>query len=469
MKKNMMVWLLALALGGSLLATAAFAGESADSRAPEESQEEAQTGEADAAEAPRTEGDTGETAEQEPPTTGKETAPVQEGTLTTGGFNPELSVLQPDPAGQLSFGNMESRMRENNLQILALQGNIDTIEDIDYDELYEDLRQQLNEIAKAQWGLVTIPPGMVGEYERDKTYDQLEQAYDAVREKFDAIKEGDMQKDNADLVRQLTNLQDQIVVAGESTYIALQAMEIQEEQLQRQLAALNRTTEEMELRYQMGQVSALQLQQTKAGRSQLQSGLETLRMNIRSLKTQLEQLIGAQQTGEIVLGAVPEVREKQLAAMDLEKDLLAYQAKSYDLYDAAKTLEDAQETYKDDASEYGYNEEKYGFRAAKRTWETAQYTYNNTLQTYELKFRALYAQVLDNKQVLDSARVSLECEKASYAAAELRYQQGTISENALLDAKDSLQQAEETVRIASNELFSSYNTYRWAVERGVLN
>ena len=461
MKKRLTAWLLVLALGGSLLATAAFAGEKAGDAVPAGEQAEM---------AAETQEDPSAEAWQIAQTTGEATAPVPEEGSLPGGYNPELSVLQPDPAGQISFANVESRMREGNLQILALQGNIDTIEDIDHDELYKDLREQLNKIAQAQWGLVMAPADMVGgEYEKGKTYDQLDQAYDAVREKFDAIKDGKMQEDNADLVRQLKNLQDQIVVAGESTYIALQALEVQEGQLQRQLAALNRTVEEMELRYQMGQVSALQLQQTKAGRTRLTSGLETLRMNVRSLKMQLEQLIGAGQTGEIVLGKVPEVTDKQLAALDLEADLLTYKARSYDLYAAANTLEDAQETYKDDAAEYGYNEKKYEFRTAKRTWETAQYTYNNTLQSYELKFRTLYAQVQDYKQILDAAKVSLECEKASCAAAQLRYEQGTISANALLDAKDSLREAEEKVQTASNDLFSSYNTYRWAVEHGVLN
>ena len=458
MKKRLTAWLLVLALGCSLLATAAFAGEKAGDAVPAEDQ------------TTETQADPAEETSQTTQTTGEATAPVPEEGIVTGGYNPELSVLQPDPAGRISFANVESRMREGNLQILALQGNIDTIEDIDYDKMYEDLREQLNEIASQQWGLVMAPAEMVGgEYEKGKTYDQLDQAYDAVREKFDAIKDGEMQKDNADLVRQLKNLQDQIVVAGESTYIALQALEVQEGQLQRQLAALNRTVEEMELRYQMGQVSALQLQQTKTGRTQLASGLETLRMNVRSLKTQLEQLIGAEQTGEIVLGKVPEVTDKQLAAMDLETDLLTYKAKSYDLYDAAKTLEDAQETYKDDADKYGYNEKKYEFRTARRTWETAQYTYNNTLQNYELKFRTLYAQVQDYKQIYDAAKVSLECEKASCAASELKYKQGTISQNALLDARDSLKEAEEKVQSAAGDLFSSYNTYRWAVEHGVLN
>ena len=467
MKKRSIALLLALALVLSLCAVTAAAGEKAEDKA------EAQTSESAAAEnGEAAEGETGEATEEaeepEPPSLAGPDAEPETDPET--GEVIESVLIEPDAVGTVSYANVERRMRENNLQILALQGNIDTIEDIDYDKMYEDLRKQLNQIAQAQWGLVLAPAEFVGgEYEKGKSYDQLDQAYDAVREKFDAIKDGDMQKDNADLVRQLKNLQDQIVVAGESTYIALQALEVQEGQLQRQLAALNRTVEEMELRYQMGQVSALQLQQTKAGRTQLTSGLETLRMNIRSLKAQLEQLIGAEQTGEITLGAVPEVREKDLAAMDLEKDLLTYKAKSYDLYAAAKTLEDAQETYKDDASKYGYNAEKYEFRTARRTWEAAQYTYNNTLQTYELKFRTLYAQVQDYKQIYDAAKVSLACEQSSCAASELKYKQGTISRNALLDARDSLKAAEEKVQTAASDLFSSYNTYCWAVEHGVLN
>ena len=458
MKKRLTAWILMLALGGSLLATAAFAGEKAD---------DAVTGEDQTETVAETQAGPAEEMSQTAQTTGEVTASVPEEGTTTGGYNPELSVLQPDPTGQISFANVERRMREKNLSILTLDQSIETLKDIDYKKIEDDMRDGLNEIADKQLGIIN--GGGFEPIGSNLALASMQQQYDALKEKFDAVRNGDLQEDNAGLIRQLKNGQDQIVLAGESTYIALAALETQETALQRQLSALNRTVEELELRYQMGQVSALQLQQIKAGRTQLTSGLETLRMNIRNLKYQFEMLLGAEQTGEIRLGAVPEITEKELAAMDLEKDLLAAKAKSYDLYDAAKTLEDAQETYKDDASKYGYNEKKYEFRTARRTWETAQYTYNNTLQNYELKFRTLYAQVQDYKQILDAAKVSLECEKASYAAAELRHEQGTISANALLDAKDSLQEAEEKVRTASNDLFSSYNTYRWAVEHGVLN
>lgn len=56
------------------------------------------------------------------------------------------------------------------------------------------------------------------------------------REQFDAIRDGELQKDNAGVIRQLENLQDQIVMSGETLYMAIYAMETQEAALQRQLA-----------------------------------------------------------------------------------------------------------------------------------------------------------------------------------------------------------------------------------------
>ena len=210
----------------------------------------------------------------------------------TGAILEDVTIV-PDELGKVSFAHVESRMRKGNLQVLALQENVDMLESIDYDDLKDDLREQLNEIAQGQWFMVQM--GQTGTL----AYEQMDQAYDAIREQFDAIKDGEMQEDNAGTIRQLKNLQDQIVMGGEATYVALAAMEIQESSLQRQLTAMNRTVEEMELRYQMGQISSLQLSQAKAGQTSLASGLETLRMNIRAYKAQLELLLGVEMTGEI--------------------------------------------------------------------------------------------------------------------------------------------------------------------------
>lgn len=466
MRRRSIALLLAAALTLSLCAVPVLAGETA--KTPTEAAEDSAG--APAAETAET-GEAGEgedTPQEEPEEPVSPAGPDTEPEVDpeTGEALTEAVEIVPDEMGTVSFENVERRMRENNLQILILEESIQSIEEIDYDDLYEDLRKQLNSIAQTQWGLVLSGSYIMSEYEKDKTYDQLDQAYDAVREQFDAIKDGEMQEDNADTMRQLKNLQDQIIVAGEATYVALVSMEIQEANLQRQLAALNRTVEEMELRYQLGQISALQLSQTKAGRESLVSGLETLRMNIKSYKYQLEMLLGAEQTGEIQLKPVPAVTEKQLAEMNLEEDLLAAKERSYELHDAAKTLADAKEDFNDN---YSYNSTSLKSKQALHTWNAAQYTYNNTVQNYELRFRTLYAKVMDCKQIWEAAKVSLACEQSDYASMELKYQQGTISKNALLSAEDELRAAEESVKTAANDLFSNYNTYCWAVQNGILN
>lgn len=462
MRQKIIALLLALAVLASVCAVSALAEEQP---APAEEQTQAETPEGDAP----AESEEAYPAEAAPEAgdEAEEDAPAE----TPSPAGPDLAenvTIQPDPVGEVSFENVERRMRENNLQLLALEQSVLSIEDIDYDKLYDKLWHQLNDLAQAQWGLVQMSKFM-SEYDYRTSYDQLDRAYDAVREQFDAIKEGDMQKDNADLVRQLNNLQDQIVMAGESLYAALTSMEGQEAGLRRQLEGLDRTVEEMELRYQLGQISAMQLAEVKSGRTALESGLATLGMNVKNYKLQLEMLIGAEQTGEIALGPLPEVTAEQLAEMDLEKDLAAAKERSYELYDAEKTLEDARDQYKEDADNWAYDEKQMEFRNAKRTWQAAQYTYNNTVQNYELKFRTLYAQVGDYHQIWEAAKVSLACEQSSYAASELKFQQGTISRNALLTAGDDLREAEEKVRSAAGDLFSTYNTYCWAVQHGILN
>ena len=463
MRQKIIALLLALAVLASVCAVSALAEEQP---VPAEDAQAAQTETAEETPGETSEETSGETPEgSDPAEVSEET---EEPPSPAGPDLAENVTIQPDPLGEVTFENVERRMRENNLQLLALEQSVLSIEDIDYDKLYDQLWHQLNDLAQAQWGLVQMSKFM-SEYDYRTSYDQLDRAYDAVREQFDAIKEGDMQKDNADLVRQLNNLEDQIVMAGESLYTALTAMESQERSLQRQLGGLDRTVEEMELRYQLGQISAMQLAEVKSGRTSLESGLATLGMNVANYKLQLEMLIGAEQTGKITLGALPEVTEEQLQAMDLERDLAAAKEKSYELYDAEKTLEDARDQYKEDADNWGYNEKHMEYRNAKRTWDAAQYTYNNTVQNYELKFRTLYAQVQDYRQIWETAKVSLECERSSYAASELKYQQGTISHNALLTAEDDLREAEEKVRSAAGDLFSTYNTYCWAVQHGILN
>ena len=454
MRQRIRSMLLALALALSLGAVPVLADQTPQ---PEPSA-------ADPAETEQTQTEEGETAPAEGAEETEEAAPADSPAgpdqETTG---EELEIV-PDPVGTVSFENLERRIREHNLQLLALEENVASLEGMDYEAMQESLRKWLHNFAQGKWIKQTDEElaNIMGLGEVSLEF--LNSSYDALREQFDAIRDGELQKDNAGVIRQLKNLQDQIVMSGETLYMAIYAMETQESALQRQLAAMNRTVEEMELRYELGQISALQLQQTKSGRTSLVSGLETLQMNIRNYKLQLEMLIGAELTGEIELGAMPSVTDQELEKMDEEADLAAAKEQSYEIYAAEQTMKDAEDAYVENMTAVLYIKD-----SVERTLEAAKYTYNASIQDYELRFRMLYAQVQDYRQILSAAQTALACEQASYAAQELKYQQGSISENTLLSARDTLQEAEETVESAKNDLFSAYNSYCWAVEHGILN
>ena len=444
MRKRILAFVLAAALISSLLVTAAVAEEDGAPAEAAQSEESAPTENQSSETTAVTDGET---------TAGETEEPQQDA---------ETEIPAPDPVGQLSFANLESRMRENNLTVLMLEESIASIDEIDFDKMQEDLRDQLNDIAKLQYVSIAYPEAAGG-----MTFDSLQSSYDALKEQFDDLKEGKIQDDYDAVVRQLRNTEDQMIKTAETIYINILELQNTDEQLQRSLAAMNRTVQEMELRYDLGQISALQLQQTESGRTQLKSNLETVEMNLDNLIVQMEVMIGAEQTGALKLGEIPDVTDEQIAAMDLEKDLAAAKEVSYALFDAQKTLNDAKETYEDAIDGKGIS--SYQRKSAEHTWKAAQYTYEAAVQSFELSFRTAFNAVTDQQQILKASQTALALQQDTYASMELKYQQGSISKNALQDAKDDLDDAQTAVDTARHNLFTAYRTYRWAVDKGLLN
>ena len=375
--------------------------------------------------------------------------------------HPEPEIITPDAVGTVSFANVSRRLRENNLSVLSLEENINAIKAIDYDKMTDDIRKKLNNIADAQWFMTISGNSFAAK--------SMSSSYDSLKDSFDDIRDGKLQEDNEAVIRQLENAQDQVAMAGESLYIALTEMELNGQTLSRSITALDRTIKVLNLRYDLGQISALTLEQTKAGRTSALSGQETLTMNIGTYKTQLEQMIGAELTGKIKLQGLPQVTAQQLAAMDLDKDLAAAKEASYTLFAAQRTLDDARDDFKDTAEDYMYSTGKYQYVTAQHQWQAAQYTYNAAVQSFETSFRTLYLQVKDYQQVLQASKTALATEKDNFAAAQKKHDLGNLSDNALADAKDKVSEAQDKVDGAAIDLFSAYNNYRWAVDHGILN
>lgn len=455
--------ILAAALTLTMCGVSAVADGEADSSAAPDSSVSAQADQADSSAAvggtpeDASSGDTGAADGSQADKAGEDQPPQDTQTEE----HPEPELIAPDAVGTVSFSNVSRRLRENNLSVLSLEENINAIKAIDYEKMGDDIRKNLNRIADAQWFMTISGNSFAAK--------SMSSSYESLKDTFDDIRDGKLQEDNEAVIRQLENAQDQVAMAGESLYIALTEMELNGQGLSRSITALDRTIKELNLRYDLGQISALTLEQTKAGRTSALSGQETLTMNICTYKTQLEQMIGAELTGKIKLQGLPQVTGQQLAAMDLDKDLAAAKEASYTLFAAQRTLDDARDDFKDTAEANMYSTGKYQYVAAQHQWQAAQYTYNAAVQSFETSFRTLYLQVKDYQQVLQASKTALATEQDNFAAAQKKHDLGNLSDNALADAKDKVSEAQDKVDGAAIDLFSAYNNYRWAVDHGILN
>lgn len=425
---------------------------------PEEtagSSEEAEPAE----EAPPAAGDGGNTIvvrpDGQPETTAKDAA-----------MDDELVFTGEDDFRYLAFEDLRGRVLEGSLTAKMLQESIASIDAMDYTRMAQELNAQMSSLEAAQRMYAQIPVStpMEGAMQ-GYIISNLASSYGSLNSSVSDLASGKIQKDAAAARRQLKNARDLTVVGAESLYFAILELEQTKTALQRNLAALDRQLQEMELRYELGQISALTLEQVKNGRASLQSSLSTLEMNLRRCKLQMQSMIGAGLTGSLVLGPLPALSQGLIDSMDYSPDLTEAKSHSYDLFAAKKKLDEASDSYDDTRANYA--QDTYNTRSARHTYEAALYEYKMSVQSFEMNFRNAFDSVKDYSQVLRSAQTSLAFQESSYASMELKYRQGNISHNELLEAEDNLAEARETVETARRNLFTAYRTYYWAVNYGV--
>ena len=475
MRKQWMALLLALALALSLCAIPALAQTGQESPAGTPEGTEAPEGASGQEEPPESGGEEASSEEEASPAAPEESGPppivVQPGgsrttTAKDATIDDELVFTGENDFRYLGFENLRDRVLEGSLTARMLQESIASIDAMDYTDMYQSLNAQMSSLEASQRMYAQIPVSspMEGAVQ-GFIISNLASSYASLSSNVSDLASGKLQKDAAAARKQLKNAQDLTVVGAESLYFAILELEQTKATLQRNMTALDRQLEEMELRYELGQISALTLEQVKSGRATLQSNLSTLEMNLRRCKLQMQSMIGAGLTGSLVLGPLPALSQGLVDSMEYKPDLEEAKTRSYDLFAAKKKLDEAGDSYDDTRASYGQNTSNV--RSARHTYEAALYEYKTSVQSFEMNFRNAFDSVKDYQQVLRSAQTSLSFQESSYASMELKYRQGSISRNALLDAEDDLTEAKDAVETARRNLFTAYRTYYWAVNYGV--
>lgn len=360
-----------------------------------------------------------------------------------------------DEADTLSWENLHSRVKTGSLSTQQLSEQVASLEAIDYEKMLDDLKKQLNDLSSLQWYIVVS--GGIGNYESEM--------YDNLRDVYESVRDGELQQDNAETIAQLEYASAQILLAADCLYLNILMLE-QSITLQEQaLSSTERSIQEADLYEQLGMASGYDLSELQASKTQLESSIASARINLRSSKAQLQQLIGESVTGELSL-SMPLTLDEMPAERNYAADLEAAKTESWSLSHAARVRDDAQEDFTDIKKDYAAG--SYQYQSAEHTWQAAQLSYESSVQEFERAFLNLHLSLADAMQQFESKRSALVHEAFRVQIAQLRFEQGMISRSALLSAQEQQQSTQCEQSLAQLQLFLAYHCYTQAVEQGIL-
>lgn len=411
--------------------------------------------------------------------------------------------------GTLSFSQIGTRVRANNLTIKQLNETLKSMEAMDFSEQIKEVEDKIDEIDIA---IDTMKPTLLGQLSSaqqdlnksltqievvdgkltglndlvpniikvssissavssiDSTIDNLKDSKESLEDTLDDIKESreDYKKTLADMEKQIECVENQITASAQTLYITILSTQLQLDALKENtLPSTQRSMKELELRYQLGQVSKLTVTQMQSVYQSLESSITSLENSITSLYSTLQSVMGDTPTGKLSLLDTPSVSANELSYINYTADLTKAKEKSYDLYTAARAVEDAEDAMNDARRDEGKN--SYQYKMKEHAYQSALYQNDSAIASFELSFLNLYKAIAPAQTALAAKQSALAYEQQMYAVAERKYQLGNISANALQDAKDTLDSAQRDVEAAQLDLFTAYHSYDQAVKLGLVS
>ena len=411
--------------------------------------------------------------------------------------------------GTLAFSQIGERVKANNLTLKAAEESLKQAKAMDWDDAIDEMEDAIdnldiqisqllngstNQLATANAALTASldKVSVSGEKIENlgdvinsainvsmlKTLAQygqmqaesLKSTKESLEDQLDDLKEQkqDYQKTLKDTERQIDYAADQTISGAESLYLTILSTQLQLDGLKNNtLASTQRSLQEIELRYQLGQVSKLTLTQVQNGYESLESSITSLENTVSTLYSSLQSLMGDVPTGKLRLLDTPSVTANELSYLNYASDLSKAKENSYALYTADRAVEDAEDAMNDARRDEGKN--SYQYKMAEYAYQSSIYKKDAAVASFEASFLNLYKAIAPAQTALAAKQSALAYEQQMYAVAEKKYQLGNLSANALQDAKDTLDSAQRDVEAAQLDLFTAYHSYDQAVKLGLVS
>lgn len=236
---------------------------------------------------------------------------------------------------------------------------------------------------------------------------------------------------------QIDQARDQIVIGAKNLFIAYHSLEDQKQELQRSLDVFDKNMAAYEKQYELGMITALDLENMKASRNTINSGLDTMEMEITALRRSFNTLIGRNYSQALTLKSLPRP--------------------DTDYVDKIK--------FSDDLEDAVSNNSAWGGSASI---PSNNENFDENKGSFGASFRKLYENIGDKQRLLEKEQNTLALETKNYEASKRKFDLGMLSQLAMVSAQDKLDAQTAKVKTAETNLFSAIEQYKWALDFGII-
>lgn len=279
---------------------------------------------------------------------------------------------------------------------------------------------------------------------------------------YDGMELLDIDDDYVDRVElQLEEIDDKIVMGSQLLYVAHEYMQLQLDDLERKQEVLDYNIYLADIKYQVGMATKNDLKNAKINQTPLNSAIETLQLEMDTLKDRISALIDLDYEVKKEFTPLPDVKSHHITMRNYNSDYNLARSENHTLEQKRKNLEIAKRRYDDKK----YDSDK---KSRKLTEESAQLSYEGALKDFDVAFKRVYNDIDDQVRLVEEVEAYYDMEAENYELAQLKYDEGFISKLDLMTAQDTFDLKKFELKQAKVNLLSAIEAYKWAL-RGNLD
>lgn len=257
-------------------------------------------------------------------------------------------------------------------------------------------------------------------------------------------------------------INNQMVWTGENLLFAYNAIEIQEKNIDKNLALLESRLKVLNIQKDLGYINAMDKDTLEISIEDLNYAKETLKLQKENIRRQINLLLGQSYDTSLNIVFTPTIYNYKLNSMNNLGDLRYALGNSYSIIIQEYEVQSKQVALSRAENDHGNGSNQY--KLAAEELDDVQLNFEDIKRAQNLKFQQTYEAVKDKQKIMSLEEKKLAQEKTKLEAANKKYDLGMISKVEYDNVKSSYDLQGIKVETAKGDLFTAYRKYEWMLK-----